>query len=207
MKLSRIIDYFRYCGNGSLILIGHDCFALCIDTWMNTFNELPKLAPVICILIAKQYTKVWRRWRQRGGGDSGGRMAVVEAARRRRRRQRGVISGISAAGSAAAARQRCQRQLAGSAVAVVAGSALAARRRRAWPWQPPPPCASVCRMFSALVDREFVYCTSCGASVCQCSVHSLIESLCRYCTTSYHTLFYNIVHYVTLFYTMIHYFT
>ena len=46
---------------------------------------------------------------------------------------------------------------------------------------------------------------SCGTSVCQCSVHSLIESLCRYRTTSYTVLQH--VHYVTLFYTLIHYFT
>ena len=58
--------------------------------------------------------------------------------------------------------------------------------------------------------------------VCAWSVHSLIESLCRYCTTSYtvlhhstlcytilhdDTLFYIILHYLTLSYTIIHYYT
>jgi hypothetical protein len=53
---------------------------------------------------------------------------------------------------------------------------------------------------------------SCGKSVCQCSVHSLIESLCRYRTTSYtvlqhSTLCYTILHDDTLFYMMLHYLT
>jgi len=64
-------------------------------------------------------------------------------------------------------------------------------------------CASVCqKMFSALVDREFVYRIT-SYTVLQHIVHSL--TLC-YTILHYFTWWYTIVHYVTLLYTIIHYY-
>ena len=63
-------------------------------------------------------------------------------------------------------------------------------------------CECVPNMFSALVDREFVYCTT--STLFYNIVHSL-----TLCYTILHddTLSYTIIHYLTLFHTISHYFT